>query len=133
MSRNSQAKKARRRKRQAARADRMPAGLQDEFAEIAEAVGEVNSWLVGRGWVLDEETATDDLLNWVYPPSSAEVSDERESVTRIWIRLEEDDDAVALEFGAVLVGAGDDGAGTYLLAPEELSSRIEELESYRLS
>lgn len=132
MSRNSQAKKARRRKRQATRsAGRMPDGRPEEFAEIAEAAGEVNAWLVGRGWVLDEENATDDLVSWAYPPSAAEVSGECEPVTRIWMRLGEDDDAVTLEFGAVLVGAdGEDGMS--VLDPDRLAELVEELESYRV-
>ena len=132
MSRNSQAKKARRRKRQAARAaDRMPDGLSEEFADIAAAVAEINAWLVDRGWLLDEDTSDDDLLNWVYPPSAAEVAGDAEPVSRIWIRLEEDDDAVTLEMGAVRVGAdGEDGV--YLLDQGLLIAQVEELESYRV-
>lgn len=127
---NREAKKARRRKRQARAVERTPAGVDPQHAEIARAVGEVNSWLVGRGWVLDKENATDDLVNWVFPPSAAEVDDEREAVTRIWIALAEDDEQVLLEFGAVLVGAGD-GEGAYLLDPESLPAQIEALEAHR--
>lgn len=127
-----EAKKARRRKRQAARSvGRMPAGPDDAYSEIADAVTEINAWLVGRGWVLDEENATDDLVSWVYPPSAADADGDREPVTRIWIALQEDDEQVVLEMGTVLVGAGgDDGAS--LIAPESLAEQIEVLEAFRI-
>lgn len=134
MSRNSDAKKARRRKRQAVRGPRPTVTEQDtEYAEIADAVAQVNSWLVGRGWALDEETSGDDLLNWVYPPSAADVEADSgaEPVTRIWITLQEDDDEFVLEFGAVLVGAGA-GDGTFVLDPETLPDQIEAIEAYRI-
>ena len=72
-------------------------------------------------------------MSWVYPPSACEVGDDgREPVTRIWIAMNEDDDALVLEFGAALVGSGptpDDGL--YLLDPETLADDIAGLEAYR--
>lgn len=136
MSRNSDAKKARRRKRQVGRAVRQArAEFDRELAGVAEAVAEVNSWLVGRGWLLDEDTSDDDLLNWVYPPSAAEVDDDREPVTRIWMTLTEDDEQYVFEMGAVLAGAGNGdgaGAGAYLLDPETLPAQIGVVEDYRV-
>lgn len=131
MSRSSDAKKARRRKRQAARG---AAGRADpEFDAVAQAVAEVDGWLAGRGWLLDTENAGDDLVSWVYPPSAADVGHDCEPVTRIWITMEEDGDALVLEFGAALVGTGaDDEDGVYLLDPDTLTDDIDALEAYRL-
>ena len=141
MSRHSQAKKARRRKRQAARdAAWTPASaLQDVLAadtesdEIGDAVGAIDEWIVGRGWILDTNNAGDHLVSWVYPPSVAHFDDDgREPVTRIWIVVEEDDDELELAFGAALVGAGATEAdGLYLLDPQTLPDDIGALESYR--
>lgn len=138
MSRTSDAKKARRRKRQAARSARqMPAGLEQDLAEVASAVAEVNSWLIGRGWLMDEDQSTDDLLTWVYPPSAAEFGDVvsirsgYEPFTRLWLTLDEDDDALVLEFGAALVGAGS-GQDPHLIDPERLAEQIDALEAYRM-
>jgi len=138
MSRDSQAKKARRRKRQAAReAAWLPAAAfedvlsaEAEFDEIGEAVAAVDEWITGRGWVLDTDNAGDQLVSWVYPRSAAKFDDaQREPVTRIWIAVEEDDDELVLTFGAALVGAvGDDGL--YLLDPETLPDDIAVIENY---
>lgn len=132
MSRNSDAKKARRKKRQAGR-DARWAPVPDEFDEIRRAVSDVNEWIVGRGWLPDDENVGDELLSWVYPPSAAEFDDEaREPVTRIWIGLDEDGEDLLLEFGAALVGSGPHAdEGLYLLEPETLAVDIVALEAYR--
>lgn len=139
MSRNSQAKKARRRKRQASRNSAwLPEQVfeevlaaESEVDEIGEAVAVVDEWIVGRGWVLDADNAGDHLVSWVYPPSAAEFGDEeREPVTRIWIVIEEDDEELTLTFGATLAGFGADDEA-YVLDPETLPVDIGALESYR--
>ena len=150
MSRNSEAKKARRKKRQAARGpvwapEPMPA-LDDEVEglpeddEIVAAIGEVSRWIAGRGWVLDVENSGDDLVTWVDPPSAAELGDDDlEPVTRVWLAVEEDDEEVAIVMGATLVGAGvevDDSAeeltdGLYLLDLGTLADDVAVLEAYR--
>ena len=141
MSRDSAAKKARRRKRQAARDYVwLPAPVfaevlsaEEEFDEIGGAVSAIDEWIVGRGWVLDTDNAGDQLVSWVYPPSATEFDDdEREPVTRVWIVVTEDDDQLELAFGAALVGAGvAEGDGLYLLDPQTLPDDIGALESYR--
>lgn len=138
MSRKSHAKQARRRKRQATRdANWIPEPLfeellaaDEEFDEISEALGGIDEWISARGWVLDSQHV-DDVVSWVYPPSAVEFADEnREPVTRVWITVSEDDDEVALEFGAALVGfGGDDDA--YALDPDGLADHIAALEAYR--
>ena len=137
MSRDSQAKKARRRKRQTARgAAWLPAPAFEEVLsadtesdEIGTAVGAVDEWITGRGWALDTDNAGDQLVSWVYPPSAVEFDDSsREPVTRIWIAVDEDDDELVLTFGAALVGDAD---GIYLLDPETLPDDIVAIESFR--
>lgn len=139
MSRQSDAKKARRKKRKAAQdASWIPdrvyeelVGADDEvYDEMAEAVADIDDWLSERGWVLDDDT-TVNLVSWVYPPSAAEFDDEDvEPVTRIWITVAEDDEEVVLEFGAVLVGFG--GADEpYLLGHDSLADDVAALEAYR--
>lgn len=136
MSRQSDAKQARRKKRKAAQdAAWIPENIYTELVAadddpIAEAVADIDEVLASRDWVLDVD-GSEHLVSWFYPPSAAECDDEdREPVTRMWITVAEDDDAVALEFGAVLVGSGPDD-DTYLLDPESLDNEIAALEAYR--
>lgn len=142
MSRSSDAKKARRRRRLAARDSAWPPTpvLEDvptaeaEGDEIGEAIGTLDAWLSGRGWVLDAENTADHVVSWVYPPSAGDVDDDdAEPVTRIWIVVDEDDEALELVFGATLVGTGSaDDDGPLLLDPETLPDDIGVLESYRV-
>jgi hypothetical protein len=137
MSRTSDAKKARRRKRQAARdaswlpepmVDRILAG-EDRLDAVDAAVAEIDDWLTPRGWVLDTDNT--DVVSWFFPPSAAEFDDDDiEPVTRIWIALDEDDDEVVLEFGSVLVGFRPDDE-PYVLDPDTLADDIDALEGYR--
>lgn len=140
MSRNSQAKKARRKKRQAARAATwMP---EAEFTQVLDdeghldaldaAIGDIDDWLAPRGWVLDTETAEHTgLVSWLYPPSATEFDDaDREPVTRVWIAVTEDDDEVLLEFGCLLVGSGPDDE-PLVLDPDTLADDVAALEAYR--
>lgn len=145
MSRASDAKKARRKKRQAAlngprRTDTPQYAEPDEAGEpdeLTEAIAEISRWIGGRGWVLDVENSGDDLVTWVYPPSAAEFDDDVEPVTRVWLALEEDDEQVELVMGAALVGAGagagEDGGddGLYLLDLSALADDVAVLEAYR--
>lgn len=136
MSRQSDAKKARRKKRKAAQdAAWIPQDvytdlLAPEDDPISAAVAEIDEWLASRGWLLDEDNS-EDLVSWFHPPSAAEFDDgDLEPVTRVWLTVVEDDDAVTLEFGAVLVGSGADD-DTYLLDPDTLADDIAALEAYR--
>jgi hypothetical protein len=130
VSRQSQAKKARRRKRQSAREATWIRESMVAADGIGEAVADIDDWIAARGWVLDAENA-DDVVSWVYPPSAASFGDEdREPVTRVWITLVEDDDEVVLEFGAAVVGAGADD-GVYVLDPDSLAEDLAVLEAYR--
>ncbi len=137
MSRTSDAKKARRRKRQAARdaswlpepmVDRIRAD-DDRLDAVDAALAEIDDWLTPRGWVLDTDNT--DVVSWFFPPSAAEFDDDDiEPVTRVWVTLEEDDDEVVLEFGSVLVGFRPDDE-PYVLDPDTLTDDIDALEAYR--
>ena len=127
MSRQSEAKKARRKKR---RAGREPRSDAEENVGVDQAVALIDAWLGERGWVLDADNS-EDLVCWLYPPSAVDFPDpETEPVTRLWITVDENDDEVVLEFGAMLVGAyGVDDV--YLLDPDTLADDIAALEAYR--
>ncbi|APE16998.1 hypothetical protein [Mycolicibacterium pallens] len=137
MSRNSDAKKARRKKRQAQRDDRWIPGdvkdtLDDVDVELAQAVETFDEWLTTRGWTFDAEFSTDTLISWFFEPSAAAVADERyEPVTRIWITASGEDDDFPEGVKAVLVGTGDDQGALYTVAPEVLLAHIDSIESYR--
>lgn len=149
MSRNSQARKAakqaRRRKRLAGRDTRWlapaDAGVDGLADEIAVAAADFDTWMTSRGWVLDAENATDDVVSWVYPPSAMEVdaaeeaavgnAEESEPVTRVWIAIVGEDEDFPHRVNAVLVGTGMDAVGLYRVTPEALVEGIETLEAYR--
>ncbi|MCV7217300.1 hypothetical protein H7J51_18670 [Mycobacterium crocinum] len=137
MSRNSDAKKARRKKRQAHRDDRWIPGdvkdtLDDVDVELAQAVETFDEWLTTRGWTFDAEFSTDTLISWFFEPSATAVADERyEPVTRIWITASGDDDDFPEGVKAVLVGTGEDQGALYTVAPEVLLAHIDSIESYR--
>ncbi|AQT78481.1 hypothetical protein B1R94_03330 [Mycolicibacterium litorale] len=140
MSRNSQAKKARRKKRQTGRDARwIPDQVMDNLVgddfddELGQAVETFDQWLISRGWTFDTDFSNETLLSWFYPPSATDFSDERcEPVTRIWITFAGADDDFPERVTAVLAGtAGEDHGQLYSVAPETLLAHIEEIEAYR--
>ena len=140
MARDSQAKKARRKKRRATRESAwLPAPVfdrirtdEDRLDAIDAALADIDDWIAPRGWVVDDMDADDaGLVSWYFPPSAAHFDDpDLEPVTRMWIRLAEDPDEVVLEFGAILVGFGADDI-PYVLDADTLPDDIAALESYR--
>ena len=140
MSRNSDAKKARRKKRQVSRDVRwLPDDVMDTIAgedvdvELAQAVQTFDEWLTSRGWTFDAEFSTETLISWFYEPSAAAVAGEGyEPVTRIWITASGEDDDFPERVNAVLVGTGGKDEGQlYTVEPEVLLAGIEALEGYR--
>ena len=117
MSKRSEAKKARRRKRQSAKGPRWTPGAADDLEVVDDA-------LTGNGWEFDVEYSNDDMATWFYPPSGIDTDDDAvESVTRIW--LTEDD-----EWHVILVGSGPDGVD-YVFAADSLLDNLESIEAYR--
>lgn len=151
MSRSSEAKRARRRKRHAGRdstwvpealfgellAERAQDAEDDAGPDagpeaVADAVAGVDEMMTGRGWVLDEASIGNDLVSWVYPPSAVESADRSvEPVTRMWIAVHEDDSEVELTFGATLAGSGPADDGPHRLDPDRLADALAALEAYR--
>ena len=138
MSRNSNAKKARRKKRQVSRDARWLPGdvlgtLDDVDVELAQAVETFDEWLTSRGWTFDAEFSTEALISWFYEPSAAAVvDDDHEPVTRIWITASGADDDFPDGVTAILVGtAGENEGALYTVEPEVLLAHIEAIETYR--
>jgi hypothetical protein len=116
VSKRSEAKKARRRKRQAARGPVSPRPDDDLTA--------IDDLLTERGWEFDVDHSTDEMVTWYFPPSGIETDDETiEPVTRLWLTEDE-------EWHGILVGAGADGA-EYLFDIEALLIHLDAIEAYR--
>jgi hypothetical protein len=138
VSRNSDAKKARRKKRQVSRdvrwiPDDVKDTLDDVDVELAQAVETFDEWLTTRGWTFDAEFSTETLISWFYEPSAAAVVDDaHEPVTRIWITASGADDDFPERVTAILVGtAGEDAGKLYTVEPEVLLAHIDSIETYR--
>lgn len=140
MSRKSQDKKARRKKRQSARgagwvsddvvgALDTPA-LDEHAAQLLSAAEKFDEWLCGRGWTFDEENTAEGLATWVYEPSAIDVAGDAEPVTRVWFTVTGGEDDFPHAVHAVLVGSDEDG-GVYTLSPDLLVERVAGLEAYR--
>lgn len=139
MSRNSQAKQARRKKRKATRETWVPdevvgaldtSGLDDHAAQLLAAAEKFDEFLVDRGWTFDEANTAEGLATWFYEPSAIEDSGEAEPVTRVWFTVTGGDDDFPHAVHAVLVGS-DEEDGIYTLSPDLLVERVAELEAYR--
>ncbi|SEH50691.1 hypothetical protein SAMN04489835_0682 [Mycolicibacterium rutilum] len=129
MSRNSERKKARRRKRQAARDERwLPAGVMDAVAEQTTTAAVLEAFderITERGWVFDDEVSDEESALWFFPPSHAEVPDEElVTVTTIVLTAEEAADIAHVVF----VGTADD----YQFDFDELFASLDVIEAYRL-
>ena len=131
MSRNSQAKKARRKKRQITREVRWApdqGGAGD--TALLSAAQEFDEWIVSRGWTFDEENSAEGLVTWYYEPSASDIDGEDEPVTRVWFTVNGGEDDFPRVVNAVLVGSGEDD-GIFMLSPHLLAERVAELEAYR--
>ena len=116
-SKKSEAKKARRRKRQAARGPRWVPEVEDDGLLVDDVI-------TSRGWEFDVDNSSDEMVTWYFPPSGFESDDETvETVTRIWLTEDE-------EWHVILVGAGADGID-YLFSAEALLEHLETIEGYR--
>lgn len=134
MSRNSQAKKARRKKRQSTRDARwIPdevAGADDPTAQLLSAAEKFDEWIVSRGWTFDEENSAEGLATWFYEPSAIDIDGEDEPVTRVWFTVHGGQHDFPHAVNAVLVGSSEDD-GIFVLSPDLLVERVAELEAYR--
>jgi hypothetical protein len=129
VSRQSEAKKARRNKRRAARDVRwVPDPVMEDLvatqATIATDLEAFDARITERGWTFDEDESDEDFVFWLYEPSGIEVdSDELAPVTTIWMSAVEDAEIVHL----MLVGTSESPEFT----PEEFFEHVEAIEAYR--
>ncbi len=130
MSRRSDAKKARRKKRRAAQdarwiPDTVIDSLSDDI-ELAATLEAFDERITERGWIFDDELSDEESALWFYPPSHADVTDPDEvvSVTTIVLTANEDGDVAHVVF----VGTDAD----YQFDLEELFEHIDAVEAYRL-
>ena len=129
MSRKSQAKQARRKKRQAAQNSRwIPDTVLDEFSddiELAAVLERLDERITERGWVFDEELSDEESALWYFIPSTAEVPEDAEVVPVTTIAMtSEEADIVHVVF----VGTADD----YQFGLDELFENLDVIEGYRL-
>ena len=129
MSRKSQAKQARRKKRQAAQNTRwLPETVLDGLSgdiELAAVLERLDERITERGWVFDEELSDDESALWYFIPSTAEVADDGEVVPVTTIVMASDDADVV---HVVFVGTSDD----YQFGLEELFENLDVIEGYRM-
>ncbi|MGV0746165.1 hypothetical protein [Mycolicibacterium sp. XJ870] len=128
MSRDSAAKKARRKKRQAARAvHRVPDEIVQDMAAVEDGVvadlAEFDERITQRGWEFDEEQSNDDYAVWFFEPSGAEVDDGL-PVTSLWLDAAEDGAIVRVVF----VGTVE----RYEFTHDELFEHLDAIEAYRV-
>ena len=129
MSRKSQAKQARRKKRQSAQNSRwIPETVLDELSgdiELAAVLEQLDGRITERGWVFDEELSDEESALWYFIPSTAEVPDDGDvvPVTTIAMTSEEAD-----VIHVVFVGTSDD----YQFGFDELFENLDAIEGYRI-
>jgi hypothetical protein len=128
VSRKSQAKQARRKKRQAVQNSRwipetVLEGLSDDI-ELAAVLERLDERITERGWVFDDELSDDESALWYFIPSTAEVPDDLDVVPVTTIAMTSDDADVV---HVVFVGTADD----YQFGLEELFENLDVIEGYR--
>jgi hypothetical protein len=126
VSRRSQAKQARRKKRRAVQDARwIPESVLDGFSddiELAATLEQFDERITERGWVFEDEASDEESALWLYPPSAAEVGgDDVVDATTILMTS----DQVA---HVVFVGTADD----YQFDLDELFDHLDVIEAYRL-
>jgi hypothetical protein len=124
VSRDNAAKKARRKKRQAAH--RISTAAFEQVAAIEDAVvadlAEFDERITLRGWIFDEEESNDDYAVWFFEPSGAQVADGL-PVTSLWLDATEDGAIVRV----VLVGTTTQHPFTH----DQLFEHLQVIEDYR--
>jgi hypothetical protein len=129
VSRQTDAKKARRKKRRAARdanwlRDDVLNELVASEAAIATDLEAFDQRITERGWTFDEDESDEEFVFWYYEPSAADVDgDGVAPVTTIWMSADEDAEIVHL----MLAGTDKDSEFT----PDEFFERVDVIEAYR--
>jgi hypothetical protein len=126
VSRRSDQKKARRKKRRAARDDGWIPTRVAEQLEIAAELEDFDERLTERGWEFSEDVDDETGAVWFWPASEADVDDEDEVVNMTVVLLTPDDDGSLAH--VVFVGTSDD----YQFGLDELFAHLDVIEGYRL-
>lgn len=125
MSRRSEQKKARRKKRRAVRDDTwLPARVAEQL-EIAAELEDFDARLTERGWEFSEDVDDETGAAWYWPASEADVADEDEVVNVTVVLLTPDDEGEVAH--VVFVGTADD----YQFNLSELFDHLDTIEAYR--
>ena len=128
MSRRSDQKKARRKKRRAARDQTwLPEGMGERVAEVVADLEEFDARLTERGWQFnDPEHPDDDVgVSWFWPPSFVDVDNADEVVAATVVALLEDEGGEIAH--VLLAGTADD----YQFDLGELLENLDVIEGYR--
>lgn len=126
MSRRSEQKKARHKKRRAVRDDAwLPARVAEQL-EIAAELEDFDARLTERGWEFSEDVDDETGAAWYWPASEAEVADEDEVVNVTVVLLTPEDEGEVAH--VVFVGTADD----YQFNLSELFEHLDTIEAYRL-
>jgi hypothetical protein len=126
VSRQTEAKKARREKRRAAKDARwIPEPVLDEVAdnfEVADVLERFDELVTQRGWIFDDENSDERGAAWVYEPSESRT--DGGPPTTIWISAEDN-----LEFVYLLLNGTTEG---YRFEPDALLEHLDTIEAYRV-
>jgi hypothetical protein len=131
VSRRSQAKQARRKKRQATRnaawlPDAAHQELSDRLDDVIGGLEEFDARLTERGWVFNEDLDDDAGVLWYWPPSLAETDDSEDFSTATVVALAEAEGGEIAH--VVFVGSELD----HQFALDELFDHLDTVEAYRL-
>ncbi len=126
MSRRSEQKKARRKKRRSGRDDAWVPARVAEQLEIAAELEDFDARLTGRGWEFSEDVDDETGAAWYWPASEADVADEDEVVNVTVVMLSAEDGGEIAH--VVFVGTLED----YQFNLEELFDHIDTIEAYRI-
>jgi hypothetical protein len=126
VSRRSEQKKARRKKRRAVRDDAWVPARVAEQLEIAAELEDFDARLTERGWEFSEDVDDETGAAWYWPASEAEVADEDEVVNVTVVLLTPEDEGEVAH--VVFVGTADD----YQFNLAELFEHLDTIEAYRL-
>jgi hypothetical protein len=129
VSRRSEQKKARRRKRQGARNDAwIPAPVRERIVEefdTAAALEDFDKRLVERGWEFSDDPNEEQGAIWFWPPSYVDEVDPDEVVNATVVVLVPDDGA---EVAHVIFAGSQDN---YEFDLDELFDHLDTIEAYR--
>jgi hypothetical protein len=129
VSRQSEAKQARRNKRRAVRGSGwLPDAVLDDLvttqAAIATDLEAFDQRITERGWAFDQDESDEDFVLWFYEPSGTDIDeDELAPVTTIWMSADEDAEIVHL----MLAGTAEDSE----FSPDDLFGHLHAIEAYR--